>query len=429
MRCSKIAYVKFDDAKALIESLKSIMKSYDMEFEGVRDDKYSFSRYGDYFRSFKINECPNGWISLYDDDSDQAEQLCSELSKSLSCFILSIGIVKDVLCYTVFDGGEQIGQYMSSLKYYEYAVDDDIESMYAGDAEVFKDVVDAEDIDKLQEVLQECRDGCLDVREVAYSIQKLLKIIEADENEGEDGTEGKIGEGAEDAEEGGGELLQNIFYVDFMSINIKSSSIDDVLSAVENICNDMGFVKVDEFYKDDGKKGFFKKMLNSVKERRRLQFFVSQPLNGWITLVGEMQRLNGDEPSEWEFIHIEDRISEILNVRVIGLFANPEGWGFKIFENGSSIYEYNSGDVIYIEDIENVLPGAGDESISSIFDSDVGNANDVDRVFGEFCNLLGIKNAKINIPMDYSEDEYYNNVLKPLPGGESFMHLKFEPKK
>ncbi|HBM73927.1 MAG TPA: hypothetical protein DD429_00010 [Clostridiaceae bacterium] len=426
MSYSKAAYVKSGDIDVLVKNLKTVMQTYDMEFDSVKEDKYRFSRYGEYHRSFIIKQWAGGWIAILDDDGEDFEQLCSGLSKGLSCFILAVGFKKEVLHYTVYNNGIQIGEYMSSLKYYEYPINDDVRTMYEGDERVFKGLTDDDGIEKIGSILRDCSAGRINKDEALYSLQKILGMV-LDDDAKEDGLkQGLYDKEQEEVLEANDSLFEDVFYVDFESINIKTNDMDSVLSTVENICIGMGYSKTDEFSKYE-RKGFFKKMLGSIKERKRIQFFICKPLDGWVTLVGEMEKLYGDEPSEWEFVHIEDKLSKSLDKKIVAISANTEGWGFKVFNEGNKVYEYRLGDVVYIEDIEAVLPEFKEDDINSVFEAEIKNAKDVDNVLGLFCSILGIKNYKINIPMDYSEDEYYNNVLKLLPGCEGIINLKFEP--
>lgn len=428
----KVVYVKADDYDSIIEGLKSIMKDNDMELKDTEDGKYIFDN-GDYTRTFIVTKGINGWTGIIDDDRDYTEELCERLSAELSCFVIYMGIYKNVLAYTVYENGGQTDRYMSSFKYYEYDVDDDVRYMYSGNPSAFGSVMEVESMGELQKVLEDCRNGDVKPEEAIFQIQKLLNMIQVSEDAAEDLTSEDNGEQEDEtiAEGEDASLAPEIFYVDFNSINIKSDSAEDVVSAVKKILRCMGYKETEEFSKSvDERKGFFKKILSSIKEEKRVLFYISPSVNGWVTLAGEFEKLLGGEPSEWDFVHIEDRLSEILNTRVINIFADSESWGFSVFEAGNEKYRYlSTSESIYMEDVMEALPEIDEESVNSIFDRQLNDARDIDSALSQFCGVLGIRNYRLNIPMDYSHEEFLSDVLSKLPDGEKFISLKFEEEK
>lgn len=419
----KVTYFKYDDPDVLAEKLKSIMEEYDMYLIGIDENRYKFDKDRSYSRSFTIDAVPNGWIAVIDDEISQSEELSQELSEGLACGALCIGILNDVLYYTIFENGEQTGQYMSSLKNYEYEIDDDIINMYKGDAEVFKPVIGDKDIEKLQELLDSCRNGEIDSEDIFRSILVVLGIIPVEEEDAGDD------EAEKEEEEQDGKPIVNpdLFYVDFECINIRTDDRNEIIDAIEKISGDFGFSKVDDFRSEDGmKKGFLKKMLNSISESKRLMFFISPSSDGWVTLCGELESLRGNEPLDWSFVHIEDRLSDVTGKMAVNISANTECWGFKIFRDGKMICSYNSNDEEYnIDTIVEALPYISNEQIADILGKQLNTAMDINSNLEEFCGALGIDNFKINIPMDFSEEEYYETVINKLPGSNDFISMKF----
>lgn len=409
----KVVYVKYDDSGILLEKLKNIMADYDMNLIGIDENKYTFDRDRSYSRSFIIDNAMNGWISLLDEHETQAEELTLELSNALSCFAMCIGIHGDMLHYLIYEKGEQTGQYMSSLKYYEYKVDDDVTNTYKGDASIFGSMLSDDDTHSLQSMLDGCREGNIDAYEVYNSIRIMTGII--------------IKENEEDEIEDDPLITTELFYVDFESINIKTDDIENVTIALDQVVNKLGYIRVEDFKNEDGeKKSLFKKIINSVFESKRLKFYISPVCNGWVTLVGEKEKLIGGNPEDWEFLHIESDMSNILKTQVINIFADNESWGFKVFENGRKNYKYSSdGEFVNFLDITNLFPDLTEDEFDRIFDRTLLDTKDVDEVFKEFSITLGIKNYKINIPMDYSEEEYSSTVLEKLPDGANFLNLKY----
>lgn len=418
----KTAYFKCNGTEILLEKIKEIMETYDMFLIGSDGYKYTFDRDRSYSRSFIIKLAENGWVQVYDSDEDQMESLVQELSGLLAVFALTIGIHKDLLYYRAYDKGSSVDQYLSTFDYYEYPVDDKAISKYKGNSGVFSDLLGQEEIGKLQDVLDGCKDGNVEASQGYLNIIRILGIVAEKQT---------IMEEEDDVEDDGMDQeeidFKDIFYVDFKSINIKIQDQQRVVEAVENIARELGFVKVDSFKNVEGeKKGFFSKIFNSVSERKRLKFFISPQSEGWVTLVGEQETLYGDVPSEWEFLNIEEELSQVLQEDVINIFADSERWGFKVFREGRLYFEYSSDDEIPdSDDAAEALNKTDKDGVKRILNSPIHTIEDIDSLFEEFCVLLKIKNNKINIPMDYSEEEYYNNVLSRLPQGRDFTNLRF----
>jgi hypothetical protein len=415
----KVMLVKYDDYNALVESLKKVMETYHMSLNDVDGNRYVFDMDGSYDRALIINPVINGWIPIVDDEQSETENLALDLSQALSCFIVCLGYIKDVLYYTTFQKGEQTDQYMSSFEYYEYEIDDDTVDSYRGNVNVFEEAIDPDKVNKLGELLEESRNGLIGGEEGFIKMQTVLNIIHNK----------KIKLQGEEIEEEDIELHE-LFYVDFENINIRIDEREEIIESIIQIVDEMGYERVEEFKNEDANKGgFFKKILNSVSENRRIIFYVSPPSEGWVTIAGEEEILMGGVPSEWSFVHIEDRLSEILDKEVISIYANSENWGFKIYKSGKNIYQYSLGmEVDSPEDVISNLP-VSISDLSDIFEREIYSAEDIDDTIGEFCTGLGIKNYKINIPMDYSEEEYYENVIDKLPDKDGFINLKFVQKK
>lgn len=417
----KISYIKYDDKDSIVENLKSIMATYDMELIECDNGKYVFDRDGSYSRSFMISEGENGWITLYDEDDAQAESLSMEMSGVQGCFIVCIGTHKDLLYYTVFENGEQVGQYLSTFDYYEYPVDGDVIDKYRGDAKVFGPVIAPEDMEKLQNILDRCRDGSIEAVEGLILIQGILGIT----------TQEVVETGQESVEDDEVDEfidVDDIFYVDFESMNVKAHSREDVIDAVVKIAEDMGYKRVDNFDRDDNeKRGFFKKIISAVSESRRIQFYISPLSGGWVTIVGELQTLYGDSPAQWEFLNVEEQLSIILKQEVINVYGDSEGWGFKVFKHGDILCKYSSDGEDYgdIKDCD-IMSVIDVEKLDNLINRPMASVEDIDSAIGEFCSLMGIVNYKINIPMDYSEEEFNSNVLCRLPDGKNFINLKFK---
>lgn len=429
MECTKNIFLKYQDTDKLAEEIKDIMRNDDMSLKSENGNQYSFDRYGDYTRTVAVGDAALGWLVVSDDDYDNTDDLCSTLSDRLPCFALCMGICKNVLAYSLFENGVLKDQYMSSFKYYEYEVDDEVENMYSGSAEAFSSVLNDENVGKLKQVLDDCKGGKISARDAAFLIQQILGIIELEKVKDEDIDgilKGEEDQGYQIQED---DDISDIFYVDFNSINIRTENQADVINAVVEICRDMGYEKTEDFSETSQKKGFFSKIKSSVKEEKRVEFFISPSSNGWITLVGELEKLYGGEPSDWEFMHIEDKLSEMLNAEVIVIYADSEKWGFDVIKSGNKTYSYSSTDEkVYVEDINEIIPDIEEETIKSIFDLESFTAREIDAALEKFCGLLGIGNYKINIPMDYSDEEFYKRVINPLPDGSRFTNIKFRQK-
>lgn len=418
----KIVYVKFDDDKKLLENLKSMMKAYEMQLIKVDGDRYIFDRDGAYSREFIIYKAFNGWTVIHDEDDVQAESMCQELSELSHCFILCIGVYnEELLFYTAFNDGGQVDQYMSDMEYYEYQLNEDSINTYKGNAQAFSDVI-GDDIVKLQHILDECRNKEMKAEEVYLKIQQILGVVEIQNIETEDMDDSDTIEQEEE------EVVEigEIFYVDFNSISIKTDSRQKVIDAVRMIADESGYVEVESF---DGvseeKKGFFKKILSSVTESRRIRFYISPLSEGWVTLVGEVEILYGEETSQWEFLHIEDRLSQILGNEVINVFGDIESWGFKVYKDGSLVYGYSSDDEFDgIDETLELFDGSAMESLNNVLDKQVQSPEEIDSIMDRFCGLLKIRNYKINIPMDYSDEEYKLRILNKLPDGKEFVLLR-----
>lgn len=416
----KVIYMKYDDLDTLVEKLKAIMEEYDMYLKGIDENKYIFDRDRSYTRAFTIEQVSGGWIALVDEEESKAEELSMELSDLLPCSCICLGIVKDVLCYTIWENGEASDQYMSSLKNYEYNIDDDVVNMYKGNPEAFRPFAEDECIEELKEILDDCRGDTLSSREAYNSILRIIGIA-GNEDEMEEEVIDDAGDEFEPV------FDHDIFYVDFESINIKTDDRDEVIGALEQISEGLGFKRAEEF-KDDSREGksLFKKMMSSISESRRLLFFISPPCEGWVTLAGEVEILHGGEPVDWEFLHIEDKLSDVTGRLVINIFADAEKWGFRIFRSGAVMYKYVSGSENYdMEGIPDILQDIDSEKLEDIAGRPLAGAEDINETFNEFCGMLGIRNYRINIPMDYSEEEYKNSVIDSLPDGDGFIDMKF----
>lgn len=420
MESLKVIYVKCDDSELLLEKLKKIMEDYDMYLIGINENKYTFDRDKSYSRSFIIDTAMNGWITITDEDDTKTEEMSMDLSDSLVCFTLCIGMLKDVLYYTAYEDGEQTGQFMSSLKYYEYQINDIVVNTFKGEAVVFKALLETEEVESLQVMLDECREGIIEPWKLFNTMRRMLGVIseQNDEDEGED----EDGREEEDSVE-----ITELFYVDFESINIKTDDRDKILDALIQITNNLKFKATDDFKSSDGqKKSFFKKVISSVSESKRLKFFISPLSEGWVTIVCEVEKLVGNSPESWEFLHVENTLSNITKERVFNIFADNESWGFALFEDGREVYGYSSkNESVELDIILNLFPEADNNVITDIFARTLLNAEDVDRAFAEFCAMLGIRNYRINIPMDYTEDEFKESVIDKLPDGQDFLNLKF----
>ena len=416
MESLKVIYVKCDDSELLLEKLKKIMEDYDMYLIGINENKYTFDRDRSYSRSFIIDTAMNGWVAIIDEEDAKTEELSLDLSDSLACFTLCIGMLKDVLYYTAYEDGEQTGQFMSSLKYYEYEVNDIVVNTFKGDAAVFKALLKTEEIETLQVKLDECREAIIKPWELYNTIRRMLGIISDQYEKDED-----------DLEEEDSVEITELFYVDFESINIKTDDRDKILAALVQITNNLGFKATDDFKSSNGqKKSFFKKVISSVSESRRLKFFISPLSEGWVTLVCEIEKLVGNSSESWEFLHVENTLSSIIKGQVLNIFADNESWGFTLFENGKELYGYSSKNEIAEPDIIlSLFPEVDSNGITDIFDRTLLNAEDVDKAFAEFCAMVGIRNYRINIPMDYTEDEFKESVIDKLPDGQDFLSLKF----
>jgi hypothetical protein len=420
----KIIYVKYDDLDNLIDSIKDMMNEYDMELAEHRNGRYTFDRDGSYERTFEIRNNEDGWIVIYDSDNLQTDSFCQELSETLGCFAICAGVYKDMLFYNAINCGVQVGQYMSTLKYYEYPVTDDVVDLYAGDADVFNAVVDSDSIEKLGTLLSDCSSGSIKAAKAFTSMQNILGIAPEYEEDDEE----------EETEEEDGEPInpEAIFYVDFENINVKIDNNEKVISAIERLAADMGYVRVEDFAENTGKKSLFKKMLSSISESRRLRFYVSPSIDGWVTFVGEIETLHGDQADNWEFIDIADELSMDLHCDVIKLHADSQRWGFNILKDGEMILGYSSDEPYDEEEDFSVLAemaGEGGDQIAEVLSAGPKDANDIDRTLKNFCGLLNIRNYRINIPMDYTEEEFNTNVIGLLPDGKDFIDLKFKTNK
>lgn len=413
----KMIYLKYEDSDLLVEELKGVMDDYDMSLNGIEENRYIFDKDRSYFRSFIIDIRENGWISITDDDESQTDTLSLEMSDALSCFVICAGIQRGVLFYNAYKDGEQVGQYLSSLKYYEYQVDDDVISAYSGDASIFESIIDTEGLEKLQEVLNSCREGDIDSEEAFKSFLITMGIIEdMGGNDDED-----------DEEKDDNIEITDLFYVDFNSISVRINDRDQAVEAIGQIVEELGFIKVDNFDESSsGRKGLFKKIINSISESKRMLFYVSPSSDGWVTLIGEIERLMGKEATNWEFVHIEDRLSDILSSQVVNIFADNEHWGFKVFNDGKVSFSYKSTSEEYDRDkLMELFPGTDSDSLFDILDRTNFGVEEINDNFEAFCSVLNIKNAKINIPMDYTEEEFFEDVISKLPGCDGFLSLKF----
>jgi len=422
----KSIYVKYGDREDLLKAIKTVMATYDMRLVEHSGNNYKFVRDRSYSRSFSINPPVNGWILVRDEDDVQAESLSQEISEILKTSVFCIGIRKDLLYYTAYHGGRQIDQYLSTFDYYEYAIDDTVIEKYRGSASTLSSIVS--DKEKFERALDWCKNGQMTAIE-AYTL--ILEAMEI-RKEKEEPTEELIKEEENEIVGEGEEVsinLDDIFYVDFESINIETENREEVIEAIRQIADEMAYEEVPDFNEEQNKKrGFFKKILSSVTERRRLQFYISPAVKGWVTLVGEVQVFFGDEPADWNFLHLEERISEILKRDVVNVFADSERWGFALYRDGVKITEYDSStnspgnyDLPVREEVKGRLEALMREPADS--------PQDMDERLSQFCSLMGIENYRINIPMDYSEEEYTLHVLSRLPDGRAFTSLKFIQKR
>lgn len=417
----KVTYFRFEDTEGLLDSIKGVMKTYDMELIESDGTKHTFDRDRSYSRSFIIRPAENGWTAVYDEDEIQADSLSQELSGLLGCIGLCIGIRRDLLFYTLFADGDQVDQYLSTFEYYEYPIDNDVISRYKGNGKAFESVVGQESTYDFQNILDRCKEGELEVSDAYDSILNMIGAVIEQQEEPEDEEESIHDEIQEIID------VNDIFYVDFKSINIKNQDTQKVIEAIEQTVQEMGYIRVESF-EDSGssQKGFFKKLLSSVSESKRLEFYISHESAGWVTLVGELEVLYGNEPTEWQFLDIEPILSQILKQQMITVYGNNERWGFNIYKDGDILYKYTSDSgIVDVNEVVNIFKEMNRDDLEEILNSSVRTVEDIDGALNRFCLLLGIRNYRINIPMDYSEEEYKINVLNRLPDGKEFINIKF----
>lgn len=419
----KITYVRYDDRESLAEGIKNIMDSYDMSLDEADGDRYVFEKDRSYYRTFRVGEPSNGWIAVHDDDTEMMDSFCQELSGTLGCFALCLGTYNNVLFYTAYSEGEQADQYMSGFDYYEYELTDELRDFYRGNANTFQDILDDEAIKKMENILEDCRNGSIDSEEAMKSFQILLKIAEKEDFEDEQTLEDR------DIDEIKEINPEAIFYVDFKNINAKADDREKIISAIEDYASESGYRRVEEFTDNQGKKGLFKRMLSAVSEFTRLKFYVSQVNNGWITFVGEKETFHGNIADNWDFLDVGEEISHLCSCDVIKLYADSEKWGFDTIRNGEVRYSFSSDTVLDEEPGVELVKGIDLDDVKDILGRDVSDASSVNSAYEEFCSALKIDNCKINIPMDYTEEEFKKDVLDLLPDGEKFIELKFEENK
>jgi hypothetical protein len=267
----KVILIKCEDEEILLEKIKNIMEDYDMYLIESVENKYVFDREGSYTRTFILNPPVNGWIIMYDDDEEQWEQMALELSELIECLVLAMGIYKDMLYYTLYNGGEVKGEYKSTLKYYEYEVDDEVIERFKGETDIFEELVSAEGIESIGEALDSCREGKVEAPEACHLILSALGVIpQKDDEEQEEEKINPLWHKYEQTDEPISIDIEDIFYVDFESINIRANDAGKVIDAIEQISNEMGYKKVDDFsLEEKNKGGLFKKIFSSVKETKR----------------------------------------------------------------------------------------------------------------------------------------------------------------
>ena len=428
----KVILIKYENEEILLEKIKIILQDYDMYLIESDENKHVFDRDGSYSRTFILNPPVNGWITMYDDDEQQWEQMAQELSQLIECLVLGMGIFKDMLYYTVYRSGDVAGEFMSNFKYYEYEVDDAVIDRFKGERDIFEEIVSADGADSIKEALDSCREGNLEAAEACHLILSVIGVIPQKDNDDaeQEQKEEKINPLRHKYEETDEPIsidMNDIFYVDFESINLRIADVGMVIDAIKQICNEMGYINAEDASCGDKKKGgLFKKIFNAVKETKRVQFFISPVNSGWVTLVGEIETLLGSEPTSWDFVHIEGELSQILERDIVNIYANAEKWGFKVFRKDDLICEYNS-DVEYsdLNSIEEILTGNTDNELEELLNEAPENPNDINEIFIKFCSVLGIENYKINIPMDFSIEEFKTGILDRLPDGDKFTSLKF----
>lgn len=424
----KIIYVRYDDSEAIAQNLKNIMDSYDMSLDEVNGDRYVFEKDRSYYRTFKICESSGGWTKVYDDDTEMMDSLCQELSGSIDCPALCCGVNDDIFFYTLYNSGEQTDQYLSGFDCYEYELTDEVRDFYGGNADAFRGILDDEGVKNLQDVLNKCTSQKIGSEEAMKSFQLLLNIAREEDFADDEEIPGEDEEYEQDESE---EINpEDIFYVDFENINVKTGDREKIISAIENYAYRAGYRRVEEFTENRGKKGLFKRMFDSVSEYSRLKFYISPGGGDWVTFVGEKETLHGDTPDSWDFLDIGKEIALLSGCEAIKLFADSQRWGFEAIKNGGIVYEFSSDMELDEEpDMAQIMDGIDADAMRDILSMDVSDARDIDRAFGQFASALKIRNSRVNIPMDYSEEEFKKNVLDLLPDGKDFIELKFEENK